>query len=220
MCNITVAYDLMAQTEENSLQKIISFLNGTFEDLSKKIHTDDASYHTQDEQAIDKKNFELVQGYYNLCIDKKARSKVGVTPIYKTIANIEHNLLPYADEIDPKKLAAALITSAYQEIPSLMDFVVTVNPLDHTQYILAMSSPTLDKDVDYTSIESLSAYKDTLIGLLNLVLGGPSSEDSDEGKLALEESKKVNFNFWSTSKIKLAVSRFIDFQVQLSSLAM
>lgn len=213
---IITAYNLAFQTQQHSLQDIVSILNGTFEDLSKKIQTNDKSYHTQDDQATDKKNFELVQKYYNNCVDTEARSKAGVTPIYKYISRIENDLLPNAQEIDPKQLALALIATSFQDISTILDIETVVNPVNHTQRVAYISSPSLDESVDYSSVDSLTQYKSNLITILNKVLGGPSSDDSEYGRLAFEESKKSNFTFWSASKVEHAVSRFIDFQVKLS----
>lgn len=211
----TTSYNLIAQTQQHSLQDIVSILNGTFEDLSEKIQTNDKSYHTQDERATDKKNFELVQNYYNNCVDTEARLKAGVTPIYKYIAHLENVLFPNAEEIDPKQLALALIATSFQDVPTILDIKTAVNPFNHTQRIAYLSSPGLDEDVDYSSVDSLAQYKSNLITVLNKVLGGPSSDDSEYGRFAFEESKKSNFTFWSASKVELAVSRYIDFELKL-----
>ncbi|GAA5796980.1 hypothetical protein HPULCUR_002358 [Helicostylum pulchrum] len=49
------AADVYAINARHSLQNIISFLNGTFEELTEIIKTDDAGVHTQDKAEIDKK---------------------------------------------------------------------------------------------------------------------------------------------------------------------
>jgi hypothetical protein len=62
----------------------------------------------------------------------------------------------------------------------------------------------------------LNSYKERLVSLLTTVIGGPSSSDSTYGQLIIQESRNSNFTFWSSSKIDLAVSNFINFEMQLA----
>ena len=202
----------------NGLHTIIAMLNGTYSDLSKMIYTNDTTFHTEDEASIDEKNFELAKNYYDLCLDTTTRSQLGATPIFQYIAQLENELFPLEDTLDPKKLAQTLAASTLQQIPTVLNAQVIQNPLDLTQNLAYLGLPVLDETVTYSDIDSLNTYKTFLVDLLDRVLAGSSSDDSVYDALVVEESRKNNFTLWSPSKIKSAVSETIDFEVQLSSI--
>jgi predicted metalloendopeptidase len=194
-------------------------LNGTFEDLTQKIKEKEPDYlKNKDEVDTDKSNFLLVKNYYNMCLDSKARDELGYTSIFPYVAQIENTLLSTDKEIDPETLAQVLAVAVLQDVPTFIDLTPITNPLDHNFSVPLLKLPELGTDVDYTDINSLNKYRDSLTSLLNKVLGGPSTEDYNYEQMVIKESKKSNFTLWSSSKIELAVSRFIDFEIQLSSM--
>lgn len=199
----------------------MSFLNGTFEDLTHQIQEKDPNYLSEkDKVNVDKENFNFVQNYYNSCLDIKARTALGFTSIFPHVAHVENNLFPYNDneEIDPKKLAEALVVSTLQDLPTILYISAGKNPKDHEYLMPSIQLSDLESGVDYNDIDSLNEYKSSLAKVLGRVLGGPSSDDYSYERFVIEESRKSNFTLWSPSKIELAISRFIDFEIQLSKL--
>lgn len=193
-------------------------MNGTFEDLSKLIQTDDASYHTQDKVETDKKNFLMAKDYYESCLDDDTRQYLGATPIFPIIAEIQNSFFPISKPVSPKNIANALATSTLYDIQTIFSFDRQLNPVDHDYQILCIQKLDYNVASSSSGSSSLLYYRAMLTDILSRILGDDSFANEEYKTLVLQESKINNMTLWSASRIQDAITNFLEFEDKFSTI--
>ena len=197
----------MGQLEEQSAAHILELLNGSFEELYEKIKTNDTSYHTQDKMDIDRKNFDLVKGFYDTCMDEETINSGGAAHLFSYITEIENNIFPVTETVAPENMANMLASLQLREVQAFFAILVDQSLVNREQTTMYINGAILPTAVDYEDVESLASYKALLEKFLSEILGGP---------LDVQESQESNFAFWSASKINLAVESFVNMEMKIS----
>ncbi|KAI8645201.1 hypothetical protein BD408DRAFT_459995 [Parasitella parasitica] len=204
-----------------------SILEGTYEDAYKSLVSSDDGFHRQDQEEADKRNFNTMQKYYNVCSNEDQINSLGPTPIYQDIASIENVLFPVRDgkQIFSSR-ATALVSQTMTKfkqlfVPSLFSF--GVNPDDKNPEINSILFDQLELGLPskeyYEVPETLAAYKAGLNDILSKIIG-EYSNGTEDATLRETESKKFNFKRWSNEKVAAAVDRFIDFESKLANITL
>ncbi|KAI9363314.1 hypothetical protein BD770DRAFT_469954 [Pilaira anomala] len=207
------AAGILLEIEQTNLQQIIGFLNGTFEDLQKDIQTDDKSFQTHNQTEVDKKNFELIKDYYKNCLDNESRSKMGASPMFPIVAEIENSLFPITDTINPENVAKTLAQSTLYGVQSFFKFSVTQDTTRFGYNTVKFDLPFRNEKGSYRPENA--NYQLELVNNITNVLGAPLIENSEYKKLIEEKSQASNFTFWSQDKISEAVSNYILIELQM-----
>ncbi|KAI8645191.1 hypothetical protein BD408DRAFT_382426 [Parasitella parasitica] len=210
-----------------TMEVMRSILEGTYDDAYKSLISSVDDFHQQDQQEADRRNFDTMQKYYNLCLNVNQIDSLGPTPIYQDIAIMENVLFPVQD--GTQTFSSRTTASASQtmvklnrlNIFSLFAFYVDIddkNP-DANAILLNPAMLVLPSKEYYEVPETIAAYKAGLNDVLTKVIGGYSNGTQD-ALLRDTESKKVNFTRWSNEKVAAAVDRFIDFETKLASISL
>ncbi|GAA5806833.1 hypothetical protein MFLAVUS_000181 [Mucor flavus] len=209
--------DIYTQNERDSLQDIITFLNGTFEELSDIVKTDDASYHTQDKAETDKKNFQVVKNYYDSCLNDEARLTSGATPIFPIISEIENSFFPIDMPVSPQSMAKALAASTAYGIQTIFSFLRFYPDNDRDYKVVYID--VLDYQVAISVNDQISElyYRAYLTDILSETLGDSSPYES-YNTLVKQESQLNNMTLWSASKIQSAITNMIEFEKNMMSI--
>ncbi|KAG2205426.1 hypothetical protein INT47_007211 [Mucor saturninus] len=197
---------------------ILGFLEGTFEDLYNTIKSVDPLYHTQSMMDSDRKNFQLIKTYYDACLDTERNLQLGSTPLFPFLAQIENDLFPITENLVSERLSETIAALTLRGVPSIVDIGTDINIYDHDYLVLQILPGLTDNLTVYEDIDQLESYRQKIIDLLTHTVGDVSELDQDYGKFALQESQKNNFTLWSASKIEIAASNFINFEIKLANI--
>ncbi|KAI7892360.1 uncharacterized protein EV154DRAFT_191873 [Mucor mucedo] len=209
---------LIRMTKIKNNDMFLGFLEGTFEDLYDTIKSEDPLYHTQDMMNSDKKNFQLTKSYYDACIDTELNLQLGSTPLFPFLAKIENDLFPITENPVPERLAETIAALTLRGVPSLVGIEAMINTYDHDYLVLQILPGLTDNLTVYENIDQLESYRQEIIDLLTHTVGDVSELDQDYGEFVLQESQKNNFTLWSASKIEIAASNFINFEIKLANI--
>ncbi|KAI9357405.1 hypothetical protein BD770DRAFT_321933 [Pilaira anomala] len=198
---------IMDQLKKQNAEHILELLNGSFEELYERIKTDDTSYHTQDKMDIDRKNFDLVKGFYDTCMDKETINSEGAAHLFSYITEIENDIFPVTETLVPENMANMLASLELREVQAIFAILVDQSLVNREQTAMYINGAILASSIDYENVESLVSYKALLEGVLTEMLGGP---------LDAQESQESNFAFWSASKINSAVESFVNLEMKMS----
>lgn len=206
----------MLKTQEKSLQDIISFLDGTFEELLSVIQTGDSTYHTKDQIETDKRNFYLTQNYYQSCLDTKSRSQMGATPLFPILAEIQNSFFPLNQPLQPKYVAMAIATSKLYGVQTIIDADTEIPyDLDHSKNQIYMGYMNYNTMITIKNFKSYLHYQANLETMLQQVVGQNYFDDSSYNHLVNSQSLASNFTLWSDTVISEAVVNFIDLESRL-----
>ncbi|KAI7892361.1 uncharacterized protein EV154DRAFT_504900 [Mucor mucedo] len=197
---------------------LLGFLEGTFEDLYDTIKSVDPLYHTQSMMDSDRKNFQLIKTYYDACLDTERNIQLGSTPLFPFLAQIENDLFPITENPVPERLAETIAALTLRGVPSLVGIEAKINIYDHDYLVLQILPGLTDNLTVYEDIDQLESYRQEIIDLLTHTVGDVSELDQDYGEFVLQESRKNNFTLWSASKIEIAASNFINFEIKLANI--
>ncbi|GAA5806832.1 hypothetical protein MFLAVUS_000180 [Mucor flavus] len=201
----------------HSLQSIISFLNGTFEELTEIIKTDDISVHTTDKAETDKKNFLITKNYYESCLNDEARLASGATPIFPIIAEIENSFFPIDMPVSPQSMAKALAASTAYGIQTMFSFLRTFPENDRNYRVVYIDVLDYKVAISVNDETSELYYRARLTDILSETLGD-SSPDEAYNTLVKQESQLNNMTLWSASKIQSAITNMIEFEKNMMSI--
>ncbi|KAI9365273.1 hypothetical protein BD770DRAFT_357312 [Pilaira anomala] len=203
-----------------------SILEGTYQDVYKHLLTTDKGFHVKDLAKIDQQNFQTMQDYYNVCLNKSHIDSLGPTPIYVDISNIENVLFPVEDETtlfsSESRLLISQTLSMFERhgISTLSTMFVDAddkNP-DMNAILFDQVSLGLPSKEYYEDLTVLEKYRVGLNDLLFKVLGEYSTPV--DASLRESESQRVGFHRWTQSKIEAAVNRYITFETQLANISL
>ncbi|KAI7892362.1 uncharacterized protein EV154DRAFT_462639 [Mucor mucedo] len=201
-----------------NLDMILGFLEGTFEDLYDTIKSVDPLYNTQSMMDSDRKNFQLIKTYYDACLDTERNLQLGSTPLFPFLAQIENNLFPITENLVSERLSETIAALTLRGVPSIVDIGADINIYDHDYFLLNILPGLTDNLTIYEHIDQLGSYRYKVIDLLTHTVGDVSELDQDYGEFVLQESQKNNFTLWSASKIEIAASNFVNFEMKLAKL--
>ncbi|KAG2205425.1 hypothetical protein INT47_007210 [Mucor saturninus] len=201
-----------------NLDMILGFLEGTFEDLYDTIKSVDPLYHTQSMMDSDRKNFQLIKTYYDACLDTERNLQLGSTPLFPFLAQIENDLFPITENLVSERLSETIAALTLRGVPSIVDIGTDINIYEHDYFLLQIFPGLTDNLTVYEHIDQLESYRQKVIDLLTHTVGDVSELDQDYGEFVLQESQKNNFTLWSASKIEIAASNFVNFEMKLAKL--
>ncbi|KAG2228894.1 hypothetical protein INT48_001896, partial [Thamnidium elegans] len=208
------ATNIYALSSGDSLQNIISFLNGTFEELTEIIKTEDASVHSQDKAETDKNNFLIAKNYYDSCLNDEARLATGATPIFPIIAEIENSFFPIDMPVSPQNMAEALASSTAYGIQTIFKFLREYGPYNRDYKAAFILGLDYEVAISGNNQRSELYYRAFLTDMLSSTLGD-SSQDEAYNALVKQESQISNMTLWSASKIQSAITNMIEFEKKM-----
>lgn len=203
-----------------------NILEGPYENAYKNLLTTDKGFHTKDLANIDKENFKTMQDYYNVCLNTSYIDSVGPTPIYLDVAQLENILFPVTDDqtlisLDHKPLIsqtlAMLEAHGVSTLATLFVDADDKHP-DMNAILFDQVSLGLPSKEYYEDLTVLEKYRVGLNDILFKVLGEYSTPD--DAPIRASESEKAGFQPWDKQKIETAVTRYIDFETKLASIAL
>ncbi|KAL7334729.1 hypothetical protein PS15p_200316 [Mucor circinelloides] len=208
-------------------QVMRSILEGTYDDVYENLAGSDKGFYTQDQQDADQENFDTMQKYYQVCLNKDRIDSLGPTPIYQDVANLENMLFPVENDMQAfSNKTTPLLSQTLAKLNQLSVAALNVfyiNPDDKHPDVNAILvdqvSLGLPSKEYYEVPETLAKYKTGLNDILAKTIG-TYSNGTDDATLRDSESKKYNFTRWSTEKIAAAVDRFIDFETKLANISL
>ncbi|KAI8645200.1 hypothetical protein BD408DRAFT_382441 [Parasitella parasitica] len=216
-----------ATIDDGNKETMRSILEGTYDDAYKSLISTADGFHREDQEAADKRNFDTMQKYYKLCMDVDQIDSLGPTPIYQDIAMIENLLFPVRDQkaaiskSTTERFSQTLAKFNGLSIFPLAAFFVDVddkNP-EMNSIFLGQGILGLPSKEYYEVPKTMEAYKTGLIDILTKVIGEYSNGTQD-ATLRDTESKKYNFNRWSSKKIASVVDSFIDFERKVANISL
>ncbi|CEP16536.1 hypothetical protein, partial, partial [Parasitella parasitica] len=210
-----------------NMEVMRTILEGTYDDAYKSLFSSDDGFHRQDQEEADKRNFDKLQKYYNVCSNVDQINSLGPTPIYQDIASIENILFPVRDgkQVFTNR-ATALVSQTMTKlkqllVPSLISFYVDRDDKNPELNSIHFDQPDLGlPSKEYYEVpETLEAYKSGLNDILSKIIG-EYSNGTEDATLRDTESRKYNFKRWSNEKVAAAVDRFIDFETKLANISL
>lgn len=216
----------MDEIDDDNAKVLRAILEGTFEDVYKSLFTTDDGFHKEDEVAIDRENFDMMQSYYNVCVDSEHIDSLGPTPMYQEIANIENILLPVKNANEPfasnatPAISKTLAFFLKNGIPGLSSIYVDADDKNPDKNVIFFDQVSLglpSKEY-YKDAEVLEKYQSGLNDILFKVLGDYSNGNEDEA-IRAKESQRCSFTRWSKAKVADAVDRYIAFETQLANIS-
>ncbi|KAL7320762.1 hypothetical protein PS15m_000621 [Mucor circinelloides] len=210
-----------------NLEVMRSILESTYDDLYTDLIGSDEGFHREDQEDADKENFEIMQKYYNVCMNTDKIDSLGPTPIYQDIAKFENVLFPVAN--DAQVFSNQTVPSFTQALARLNSFSIPAlsklfvgaddkNP-DLNVIFFDQVVPGLPSKEYYEIPETLTQYKNGLTDILTKVLGNYSN-GTEDATLRESESRKYNFTRWSDERIAASIDRFVDFEAKLANISL
>lgn len=203
-----------------------AILEGTYQDAYKNLLTTDGGFHTGDLEKTDQENFQVMQDYYNVCLNEEFIDSLGPSPIYSDIAHIENDLFPVSDNttlfsMEAKTLLSQTISMLeHHGVSTLATLFVDAddkNP-DMNAILFDQASLGLPSKEYYQDATVLEKYRLGLNDILFKVIGEYSTPNDTE--IRASESKKVDLILWDKSKIESAVNRYIDFETKIANISL
>jgi hypothetical protein len=193
------------------LRAIVGILDGTYDDIGKKLKTDTDGFHFEDQADTDRINFQFLKDYYNVCLNTDLSAQLGPTPIFADIALIQKELFPIDSTTTHLSLANTLAFFVRRGVPSsLITVDYEVNELDHAIRTAKFVAP----------VKSLNSFKD-LTKALDMVwsIFGEPLADNGHAAFIHQESQKAGFTLWSKERVKAAAQNYIEISQKISSAA-
>ncbi|KAG1119110.1 hypothetical protein G6F42_013045 [Rhizopus arrhizus] len=210
-----------------NLEVMRSILESTYDDLYTDLIGSDEGFHREDQEDADKENFEIMQKYYNVCMDTDKIDSLGPTPIYQDIAKFENVLFPVANDAQVfsnqtvPSFTQALARLSSFSIPALSKLFVGADDKNPDLNVIFFDQvvPGLPSKEYYEIPETLAQYKSGLTDILTKALGNYSN-GTEDATLRETESRKYNFTRWSDERIAASIDRFVDFEAKLANISL
>lgn len=165
---------------------------------------------------VDRKNFKLTKDYYQSCLHTESQRKLGATPIFFILAEIQNSFFPLTESLLPQNIAKAIATSTLYGVQTLLSMDKMVpNDEDHNNNLIIVAP------MDYTTMKTIKNFKSylhyqaDLEYMLKQVIGKGYFTDTSYNDLVNEKSRANNFTLWCDSTISKAVVNFIDLESKL-----
>lgn len=212
---------------DTNLEVMRSILESTYDDLYTDLIGSDEGFHREDQEDADKENFEIMQKYYNVCMNTDNIDSLGPTPIYQDIAKFENVLFPVANDAQVfsnqtvPSFTQALARLSSFSIPALSKLFVGADDKNPDLNVIFFDQvvPGLPSKEYYEIPETLAQYKSGLTDILTKALGNYSN-GTEDATLRETESRKYNFTRWSDERIAASIDRFVDFEAKLANISL
>ncbi|RCH80213.1 hypothetical protein CU098_000488, partial [Rhizopus stolonifer] len=201
-------YSVFAQTQNESLNKIVDILEGNYQDIGQHLNTNANGFHMDDQAITDKANFEFIKSYYDVCTNRDLTASLGPTSMFDDFVLIQHQLFP---------LNAT--THHYASILAFFTQQGIVNTLLATDYSMSDTNHLLN-DVYFYGPDAAQIPEfehPSVAKAIASILARPDNQ-TDNAQFAIQQSQQTGFEFWTDEKIASAAIHYVDLMQQLKNL--
>lgn len=164
---------------------------------------------------VDRKNFQLTKDYYQSCINYESRGKLGATPMFPILAEIENTFFPLYESLHPENMAMAIAKSTLYGIRTMLFIDTSPSLYDHDRDVLTVNPMNSTTSISVRNYDSSLLYQTALESNLQKVVENGHFKDEDYNTLVRDQSLVNNFTLWSDIKIVDAIANFLVFKQKL-----